>query len=184
MELDKTLLSQKEIDTLVRFLLDQKTSIDREVMSQENIDKLIYLLQSSNHLRLRYDTPAVAPDDHTEAGIFKLPKLAPDETPLLRCAYSEDGFLTLYADTEAETYQITPRMVQEARYLPNDTSVWGCCIPPSVFHRIAGLLNARFTQETFTSVCRSFAKTVYLDENAELPDFYLPFGETLAETLI
>ena len=43
-----SLLNQKEIDSLIGFLSEQKNSLDSDVLSQKSIDKLIKLISSDS----------------------------------------------------------------------------------------------------------------------------------------
>ena len=44
-----SLLSQQEIDTLVKFLTEKKKGVDSDVMSQTSIDKLLRLIQTDKN---------------------------------------------------------------------------------------------------------------------------------------
>ena len=51
-----SLLNQKEIDSLIGFLSDQKNSLNSDVLSQTSIDKLIKLISSGvYHKHGRYN---------------------------------------------------------------------------------------------------------------------------------
>lgn len=43
-----SLLSQNEIDVLVKFLLEKKETLGTDVMNQKSIDKLIMLIQTDH----------------------------------------------------------------------------------------------------------------------------------------
>ncbi len=174
-----SLLSQEEIDTLVRFLLDTKEAVNSSVLSQNSIDKLIELLRFDNTLR---EQDAFDPLSKLNSSI--LTSLGFQKEMLLKnelcCHVAEDGFIRLTAfneETQKEV-EITPRTLNQG-----DEDAWGTNISPIVFVRLSEVLEMHFSKETYQTVCQRFAKVTYGDADHKIPALYLPDNRYLLACL-
>ncbi len=176
-----SLLNQQEIDTLVKFLTESKSTVDSDVMNQNSIDKLITLIQT--------DKGRIALNTSTSLDALEAPSLkklhfrsSKKELCELRCAANPDtNFLELsiYNTVTGQTVIITPKTFDE-----KDTEDWGYTIAPAYFNQIAQSLSLKFTRETYDSICSSFAKLNYGSAGHRISDIYLPENESLLETLL
>lgn len=176
-----SLLSQEEIDVLVSFLLEKKNTINSDVLSQQSIDKLIYLISHDRYGIL--------------TGLFEpLSELAPkfldtihfrssaeDICVLQYETDSDTGFIKLTAlnKTTDKTLSITPKLIDES-----DIEDWGTTISPSLFNRIARSLQLKYSVETHDAVCERFASVLYGNASHPIPAAYMPANEHLIETLL
>lgn len=168
------LLSQDEIDALIEFLTLQKGSekIKSDILSQESINKLIQIIKSAQLLGKplpfgKENTELPAEDFLSSLGIndkkdFNLVVRFDNEKGI--CLYAS------HSDAE-ELFSITPGgLMKEV----SCNALWGACIAPSTFHFISEKLNLPYSEETFLTVKKRFAKVMYGDEEAVIPSFYLP----------
>lgn len=176
-----SLLNQQEIDTLVKFLTDQKNTVDSDVMSQNSIDKLIRLIQTDSDRLILNPFLSL-----TSAGVSAADKIkfreSSSELCELRCAINDEtGFieLSIYNTEKDATFILTPSAFDD-----NDTSTWGFSISPAHFSQIAYSLAVKFTQTTYDFICATYAKANYGSEDHKISDFYLPNNKTLLESLL
>ncbi|MDD7403318.1 MAG: hypothetical protein SO170_03705 [Butyribacter sp.] len=176
-----SLLSQDEIDTLVRFLTDKKNTVNSDVMSQSSIDKLIRLIKTDgDHLVLNSSTsygnvdPTFLQKLHFRA--------SEDELCILRHAINADNnYIELFIDNKetGETLQLSPKLFNEA-----DSEDWGYAVAPTLFNHLACMLTLRFSQETYDAICSLYAKQIFGSEDHKLPELYLPENSILVECLL
>lgn len=174
-----SLLNQEEIDVLVNFLTDKKNSVHSDVMSQQSIDKLIYLITNDRQQLMNILDPLVCVDPELlEHNGFRQNE---DELCELRCTVADNGYLKLTAhNTVSDSYlEITP-----ALFSANDTEDWGKCISPMTFNRLAKALHLRYTTETHKTICSVYAKTIFGDENHPVSSIHLPTKSGLLEVLM
>jgi len=170
------LLSQSEIDTLIEFLSEQKNevNINGDTLSQSSINKLIKLIRS---------TPAInkgvilnkAALEKDAASFFANASAKEMDSYELTFKYEENGQINLVACnvyTDA-VINVSPDYISGH---PEGTtqSSWGICVLPSAFDHIAKKLGISYSKETFSQLKRLFAKKMYGNENAAIPDIYLP----------
>ncbi len=177
-EKNMTLLSQKEIDTLIEFLRgeDWRKRSNNEVLNQESIDRLIALIRSSHGRRrlggLRMvverseelkEFYATQDEDYTDQSVYEM-----------AVGVREDGQLELAACNKASGKQIPiwPEHLLKLSFT-GTSSGWGRCLMPRLFYQAADTLGLEYTEETEEAVKRQFAAVMYGDEKAELPDLYL-----------
>lgn len=176
-----SLLTQQEIDTLVKFLTNKKNQVDSDVMSQNSIDKLIRLIQTDKE-RLALDSSLSYGDIDTTL-LKKLHfRSSLDEICELRCQInSESGFIELivYNHSSKESISLTPKILDE-----NDTDQWGYAIPPSLFNHIAQAMLLKYTTQTHDMVCNIFAKHNYGSEDHKIPEMFLPENSALLDCLL
>lgn len=174
-----SLLSQQEIDTLIRFLTDQKNAVDSDILSQTSIDKLIYLMETDKeHLALNVLTYGQLP-----ASLLKQKKFrnSIDEECELQYSVNPDTKfveLSVFNKNTNNTLVITPAMLDEG-----DTDVWGYSITPVVFTHIAQSLMIKFTQKTYDAVCDTYATLNFGDTEHKIPEIMLPDNDVLLECL-
>lgn len=174
-----SLLNQDEIDVLVNFLTDKKKSVDSDVMSQNSIDKLIYLITNDRQQLMNILDPLVCVDPELlENNGFRQND---DELCELRCSVADNGYLklTAYNTVTDVSLEITPTLFNS-----NDTEDWGKCISPMTFNRLAKALHLRYTTETHQSICSIYAKAIFDDENHPVSSIHLPTKSGLLETLM
>lgn len=176
---NNTLLSQREIDTLIRFLTNHTERLQDSVLSQDSIDKLITLLQNGN-VNINMSTLSGSSDDLIAAA-------ATDDLSgySLSCVTDKaSGFVSLIAKKAGtENIEITPSALSTLK-LTSDGSVWGYFIEPVIFDKIAAMFHAGYSKEEYDNVCRIFAAGRYGDKNAKIPAFYLPSTEALSANML
>lgn len=176
-----SLLNQKEIDSLIGFLSEQKNSLDSDVLSQKSIDKLIKLISSDSD---KIITDVFDPFAHVDNSVLATLGFREDVSQLCELKFSVNEttdyiILTAYNTVTNKELVITPNLINA-----NDTTDWGCSISPVFFNRIAKVFSFKYTQQTHDAVCNCFAKHTYGDANHKIPEIYLPVNEKLLECLI
>lgn len=179
--LNLSLLSQNEIDTLVNFLLEKKSTVDSSVLSQSSIDKLIELIRYDNSLRRQELIPSVAHVSENQLGQMGI-RQNKEELCELRCETDGDtGFLQIvvYNTTTEQSMLLTPSSLTG-----EDSEGWGFCISPSLFCRLARALGAKYSAQTYDLVCDRFAKCVFGSEDHKIPVLYLPEQEVILDCML
>lgn len=171
---NNTLLSQKEIDTLVQFLTKQNNNIQEVVLSQDSIDKLVSLLQNKGELS----------SDIFELSHDMLESVSSLEGYLLYCTIDENTkYINIFAkNSTGTTVRITPAGLAKDDNVNGGTE-WGYCIEPAVFDKIATSFNLKYSCEEYENVCRNFAIHRYGNEFAIIPTLYLPTQQSLATNM-
>lgn len=181
-----TLLTQVEIDTLISFLVDKKQNIQNEVLSQESIDKLIYLIQNNDAYKLRLDAMNLV---EGFAGKKLLRKSGfyenKEQTGRLVAEISEEtGYLELFAlnaDTE-KRIKITPENFSNLNLEENE-SQWGYVIAPTFFDEIAEAFELKYSKEMLDFVCAAYAEKNYGDRQMQIPSAFLPESKNILSNL-
>jgi hypothetical protein len=171
-ETNTALLSQNEIDALVDFLNNNKSSysLSGDTLSQESINKLIDLVKAIPSLdkNIAINTAAM------NASSFFANK---DNTKGYKLNFKTDehGQINIFAynPENKDMIAILPKMLSsvEINGLPE---TWGICMSPNTFHRIAKLLELSYSDETFKEIIALFAEKMYGSADAVIPAFYLP----------
>ena len=172
-EKNMALLSQSEIDALIKFLNDNNNAIIRgDILSQNCINKLIELVKS---------LPSLDRDELLNKTAFNTDICLPFSSKNGKKGYqltfdtNEYGQISIFAINENtdDVVVITPAMVSKG-----DTSnlplTWGNSISPNTFHRIANLLGLGYSKETISGLKALFAERMYGSADAVIPAFYLP----------
>ena len=173
-ETNMSLLSQNEIDALIKFLNDNKNnnSIGGDILSQSSINKLIELVKSIpsldknnllNSAAIKADASSFFANKNGGTGYE------------LAFKTNDNGQITIFA-CNAETddiITISPAMVSSDN-VENLPETWGRCLSPNTFHCIAELLKIKYSDETFNNLKALFAENMYGSAEAVLPAFYLP----------
>lgn len=171
---NNTLLSQKEIDTLVQFLTKQNNNIQEVVLSQDSIDKLVSLLQNKGELG----------SDIFELSHDMLESVSSLEGYLLYSAVDENTkYINIFAkNSHGTTVRITPAGLADGENVNGGTE-WGYCIEPAVFDKIATSFKLKYSCDEYENVCRTFAMKRYGNEYAIIPTLYLPTQQSLAANM-
>lgn len=176
-----SLLSQQEIDTLVKFLTEKKKGVDSNIMSQNSIDKLIHLIQTDKN-RIVLNS-AISVDSLSTTFLDRANfRSSTDEVCELRCTLNaETNYieLSIYNTATEQTLSLIPKMFDE-----EDAENWGYSIPPFFFNLLAQSLTLKYTQETFDFVCNVFAKINYGSADKKISEMYLPSSTALLDCLL
>lgn len=176
-EVNLALLTQKEIDTLVKFLKETSDSVDSEVLSQDSIDKLIHMMRT-------YSKKTIG--NHKELGKVKAMSSVLDASCTWSISYEEnqdDGYIKLYATDGKDKEYITPRGYSCACFVEDD-SEWGYAISPVHFVDVAKTFQLKFSKDTYEEICKRFADKNYGDASYDVDDFFLATGKDLMGCLL
>lgn len=190
MDNNKTLLSQSEIDVLVRFLNSKKDVVTGEVLEQSSVDKLLSLLQSRGQkLYFDSDMPQLKAGSGTailvldgEANIGEQQRACE-----LECEIDhQSGYVKVICVNKdnGNKYNMTPTCLEQASYMKGDTTVWGYAIPPLTFDTIATLLQVKYAKSTFDKVCEIYAERMFGDKSHLIPHIYMPSSQNLLQHLL
>ena len=173
-EKNMSLLSQSEIDALIKFLNENKNSetLSGDILSQSSINKLIELVKSIpsldknnllNSAAIKADASSFFANKNGRAGYE------------LAFKTNDNGQITIFA-CNAETddiITIAPAMVSSVN-AENLPETWGRCLSPNAFNCIAELLKIKYSDETLSNLKALFAENMYGSAEAVIPAFYLP----------
>ena len=162
MSKNMTLLSQDEIDTLVGFINDKRSSVGVDVLTQDNIDKMVKILKCNSFLETAdVDASEKLMESSVIAGAEFIMEMD-----------SDTGYVELFAVKE-DKVKITPRCF-DTGMIVEDTSEWGKAISPLMFDNIASIFNLKYTKATYDNVCKRYAEIIYGDASRTNADVYLP----------
>lgn len=172
---NNTLLSQNEIDTLIRFLTGHEQKIQDTVLSQDSIDKLVSLLQKNGNtnMDLFNISSEVEPLPAEDLSGHNLHFTIDDAT----------GFVTIIAYNDGAELIITPLSLNSLK-ITDDDSKWGICIEPVIFDKIATIFKLKYTKATYDSICELFSTKHYGKADAVVPAIYLPTADSIANNMI
>ncbi|WP_310602528.1 hypothetical protein [Anaerosporobacter sp.] len=182
----KALLSQNEIDTLVRFLVDQKQGIQSSVLTQESIDKLVHLLSSKDLELLKFDITGITNDSSNETEEILSNLIHYDNSLEYELSFQVIDNKVVLTATNSDTnttLHITPKSL-EVMSLVEDESFWGCCIEPNLFDKIATVFHFKYRHETLDAITKLFTETMYGSASLELPNIYRPSTLSVSQNLI
>lgn len=188
-----TLLSQKEIDTLVAFLTAKRKEISNEVLSQRSVDKLIQLIRSSDLTKVRLDPIfpiGIAEEDGKEKDVLGNLKIREDSNQVCELILkidTETDYIQLYAynTTTKKEFKITPSSsIRVTVDEEDDTSEWGFSIAPIVFDIIASVYQLKYSTKVYEEVCARYALKNYGDEEYEIPVLFLPAINKAVDKLV
>ena len=179
--LDLSLLSQYEVDTLVNFLLEKKDTVDSSVLSQKSVDKLIELLRYDKHRRKQELVSALPDLERALADAVTVRENARQLCELCCEVGGADGFLKLSVMNKenGQAMQITPTVINS-----DDDAEWGRCMAPATFCRLASALGVKYTTDTYEAVCKQFAECMFGDAECKIPFLYLPSNAEMLKGLI
>lgn len=176
-ETNFSLLSQEEIDILIKFLKENYDLVESEVLSQESIDKLILMMKGfsrDKHLKSQHEASDVRAVGTVLTG-----------TGVWRLEFEENnaGFVELYATNDTTKEIITPKGYSCACFT-KDNSQWGYAISPNLFLEVAKCYGLKFSKEVYQSVCERFALKNFGDASYDISDFYLANGKDVISKLL
>lgn len=178
--LNLSLLSQYEVDTLVNFLMEKKDTVNSSVLSQRSVDKLIELLRYDKNRR-RQEMISALPELEGSLAEAVTVRESAEQVCEIRCEMDDtDGFLkmTVHNQDNGKEMSLTPGIINE------EDMEWGRCVSPANFCRLAIALNVKYTAETYEFVCKQFAKCIFGDAEYKIPFLYLPSNAFMIQCLI
>lgn len=181
---NRALLSQDEIDALVSFLT-MKESVGNEVLDQQSIDRLVKVLSEQKN--------ETEDAKEKEAGRFLGNAVLSVETDI---AVQREQCMLLYEKDAQDMahilcvnritgvrYEITPECLQQASLVESSEESWGRAVVPVLFDLAAMQLQVKYTAEVFSKVCGDYARIVFGNETAQLPNIYLPTAARVLENI-
>ena len=186
------LLSQNEIDALVKFLLEKQNIKSGVVLDQGSIDRLVNVLQDKTFIQKMGNVAEEPMQNATTKAVAQLLLLEGEQDIVAQQTNYElifecdaEGMIQVVCQSRlsAKRHVITPSCLEQSRYMEEE-SAWGKTISPIVFDTISGMLHIRYSKETFLRVCDRFAEVVYGNKNAEIPSFYMPNGASLMQHML
>lgn len=179
--LNYSLLSQKEIDTLIGFLMETKSDMESSVLSQESIDKLIRLIRYDTRHRNQEVFSAMMALEGKLLNKITIRKSSDEVCELLYEKASPDSFIKLSVVNRStgESMEITPEIVEEEK-----DPDWGLCIAPITFCQLAQALGVKYTAQTFEIVCGHFAERMYGASEYKIPSIYMPASEDMISGIL
>ncbi|WP_455717517.1 hypothetical protein [Anaerosporobacter sp.] len=184
---DKALLSQKEIDILVNFLIDLKqSSLQNSVLTQDSIDKLVQILLNSDMDLLKLDNENIN-NNSNHGTVDTLSNLIQYDNKLtyelsFEVIDNKVDLLATHPETST-TLHITPKSL-ELMSIVEDKSYWGCCIDPNLFDKIATVFHFKYKRKTLDSITKLFVEKMYGTASVELPNIYHPSILSVSQNLI
>jgi hypothetical protein len=180
MDINKALLSQGEVDVLIKFLSEKKDEVTDEVLNQSSVDKLLRILTASNGDQILY-FDSVVPSNESRNAILLLDSehTAVDQgrecTLIARVDEATDFIELVCVNTvKNKEYVVTPHTLENVRYDRGDKAVWGKTVPPKTFDTMAALLHVGYSKQTFDMVVERFAEVLYGNAKASIPAIYMP----------
>lgn len=179
-----SLLSQDEIDTLVRFLSEKRVSSD--VLSQDSIDKLIRLIKHNDINRVALDSIGLPIEPAFD--ILKELHIREDSSEVCELLFEVDEntqYVTLIAkNTQTGTqYEIEPSTLDRLELL-DGTSAWGYSIPPILFDKIARIFSLKYSRKTYDAICSLYAVKNFGTKEHKLPSIYYPTSNQILDNLL
>lgn len=192
MDKNKVLLSQSEIDVLIKFLDMKKDKVGVEVLEQSSVDKLLNILRSGNgEQKLYFDSNLPEFKENSGTAILVLDEDANigDQQQFCELTCEIDG------DTEymkiicinkqnGNRYNMTPACLEQVKYINEDIAEWGYAVPPLTFDTVASLLQVKYTKATFDKVCEVYAEKMFGDKTHSISSIYMPAAGNLIQHLL
>jgi len=170
-----TLLSQREIDTLVEFLRREK-DVDSDVLNQQNIDKLIRLVHAHQERFYRVSLFALSAEEGWEALRDFYTQWNVDTSKAkefeLQMKEAEQVELWIVDGSGEPVTPIVPEQLTDLSF-QGESHGWGSCIMPAVFVQVAEYFRLNYTEEMMEKVCERYALTMYGNKEAEIPELFL-----------
>lgn len=179
-----SLLNQKEIDTLVRFLSEKQVS--REVLSQDSIDKLIRLIKHNDINRVTLDSIGLPSEPAFD--LLKELHVREDSSEVCELLFEVDEN-TKYVNLTAKNtvtgteYKIEPSTLDRLE-LVEGISTWGYSIPPILFDKIARIFSLRYSRKTYDAICSLYAVHNFGTKVHKLPSIYYPTSNQILDNLL
>ncbi|MEG1992023.1 MAG: hypothetical protein RR056_01445 [Acetivibrio sp.] len=182
-----SLLTQKEIDTLITFLSEKQKDVTSDVLCQDSIDKLIHLIYNNDINNVRLDTLdslRIRPNHD----VLKELNMRTDTSEICELNFeieAETNFLTLFAKniTTGKEYPITPTTLDRMELLSGSTS-WGYSIVPILFDKIARIFMLKYSRDTYEKICSLYLTMNFGSADYRLPSMYCPSSNEILDNLI
>lgn len=190
MDNNKVLLSQNEIDVLIKFLNSKNESISGEVLEQSSVDKLLHILKSGGQkLYFDSDLPKFKEGNGTAILVLDGESNIGEQQKFCELEYETDpqtGYVKIFCvnKNSGSKYNMTPTCLEQVTYLNGDTTEWGYAVPPLTFDIVAALLQVKYTKATFDKVCETYSKKMFGDKNHPIPSIYMPTSQNLLQHLM
>lgn len=180
-----SLLTQKEIDTLVDFLSNHDF-VSNEVLSQDSIDKLIRLVKHNDINRVYLDDLGLKIS--TDEDILQDLHLREDSSEACELLCSIDEATQLLVLTAKNTVTgkekvLTPATL-DRRELVESASSWGYSITPILFDKIARIFTLKYSRKTYETIYNLFAEKNFGSSEQKVPAFYCPTSHQLLDNLL
>ena len=179
---NKALLSQEEIDALVSFL-KTKEKIGNEVLDQASIDRLVEIL---NEAKGAGESVAGGGRFYGNSVLAVEQDIAVQKEQCTLLYEKDDrGHAKIVCENVVTgmRYDITPECLNQSYLVDSTGESWGFAIMPVLFDLAALQLQVRYTADVFSEVCADYAKLLFGDENAELPNMYLPTAARVLDNI-
>lgn len=179
---NKALLTQEEIDALVSFLKANER-VGNDVLDQTSIDRLVEILSDAKVT----ESPSATGGRVYGNSVLALEQDIAVQREQCTLLYEKDGKNHAHIVCEnvvtGMRYEITPECLSQSCMVESTGESWGFAIVPVIFDLAALQLQVRYTAEVFSRVCSDYAKAIYGDENAELPNVYLPTAARVLDNI-
>lgn len=182
-----SLLTQNEIDTLIKFLSQKDEGVTRDVLSQNSIDKLIHLIRNNDINKVRLDT-LDALEIKPTYDILKELNLRDDPTEVCELSYKLDegsNYICLYArnTVTGRELPITPMTLDRTELISGET-FWGYSIAPILFDKIAKIFTLKYSRQTYDEICALYSEKNFGSSTQKLPSLYYPASNQLLDNLL
>ena len=178
---NRALLSQEEIDALVSFL-KTKEKIGNEVLDQASIDRLVEILTEA-----KVSDGTVGGGRFYGNAVLSVEKDIAVQREQCTLLYEKDELNCAHIICEnyvtGMRYEITPESLSQSCFVESSGESWGFAVMPALFDLAALQLQVKYTAETFSKVCKDFAKVLFGSSKAELPNVYLPTAARVLDNI-
>lgn len=172
-----SLLSQEEIDTLIKFLTENSDFFGTEVLSQDSIDKLIAVMRG-------YGKKIAANQRALEA--VRAVSSVLDSNSTWTMDFEEnaaDGFMEIFATDGTHKEFITPKGYSCGCFVGDD-SAWGYAVSPALFAKIAKVYGLKFSKRVYNEVCNRFLEKNFGNKAYDVDDFFMASGKDILSCLL
>ena len=172
-----SLLSQEEIDTLIKFLRETSDSFGTEVLSQDSIDKLIAMMRG-------YGKKLAANQRALES--VRAVSSVLDRNSTWTLEFEENaanGFMEIFATDGTHKEFITPKGYSCGCFVGDDSS-WGYTVSPVLFTEIAKVYGLKFSKDVYNNVCQRFLEKNFGDTMYDVDDFFMASGKDILTCLL
>lgn len=179
---NKALLSQEEIDALVSFL-KTKDQIGNEVLDQASIDRLVEILSEA---KTNDASPAGKGRFYGNAVLSVEQDIAVQREQCILLYEKDDlGFVHIVCENYVSgvRYEITPECLSQSCLVESTGESWGKAVLPVLFDLVAMQLQVKYNADVFSQVCKDYAKLMFGNEKAELPNVYLPTAARVLDNI-
>lgn len=181
---NRALLSQSEIDALVSFLTTKEV-VGNEVLDQVSIDRLVRVLTNQKLVEGVKVSDGVG--RFSASSVLSVEKDIAVQREQCTLLYEKDaeGFAHIVCSNQVSgaRYDITPECLNQTTLVEKTGESWGRAIMPLLFDLAAMQLQVRYSAEVFSTVCGDYAKIMFGDEKAPLPNVYLPTAARVMENI-